>query len=306
MKKLLIALLLISFTLMIFSFLVYSTTANTVVNRLDNKLLTPVKSLNSGQDDSNTLTSQSVYNKAYDSVPPLSSSLLPSSNTFLKEPDKVVYITIDDGPDPRSTPQYLEVLKQHNVKATFFMIGSIMEKHPQLVLDMDSSGHAIGNHSYTHNYSSLYKNVENFTEEINRTEDIIYSITGKRPKIFRAPGGSTNIHKTDLIEKLDELGYAYFDWNVSSADTDPKGITKQEVLENIKRESRNLEKVIVLMHDNHKRPASVEALPELIEWFKKNGYEFGTLNEFVEPVHLKSNRKKLKIEKTVAGSVYSH
>lgn len=304
LKNLLLMLTPLSSLLLVFSFLIYSSTFNTVAQRVEG-LDIPISSPTGQQQDDEDFwtTTESVYGDAYSSS--ASVSILPElTPTFSTEPEKVVYLTIDDGPDPKSTPRYLEVLRQYNVKATFFMVGATMEKNPQLVKDIDSESHAIGNHSYTHNYGSLYANTENFTEEILKTEEIIYSLTGKRPKIFRAPGGSPNMRKTELIDKLNELGYAFFDWNVSAADTAPRGITKSQVLYNIKRESKGVKKVIVLMHDNHRRTASVEALPEVIEWFKEKGYEFGTLNESIEPIHIKWKPKKTKANQTVTEAVY--
>ncbi len=303
-KKILIILTPISSLLLVISFLIYSSTFNTVAQRIDgsDNPLSSADSLLQDDEDFWT-TTESVFEDVYNSS--ASGSILPVlTNPFSTEPEKVVYLTIDDGPDPKSTPQYLEVLRQYNVKATFFMVGATMERNPHLVKDIDSEGHAIGNHSYTHNYGSLYANTENFTEEILKTEEIIYSLTGKKNKIFRAPGGSPNMRKTELLDNLNELGYAYFDWNVSAADTAPRGITKSQVIYNIKRESKGVKKVIVLMHDNHRRMASVEALPEVIEWFKEKGYEFGTLNESVEPIHIKWKAQKSKTSKTVTEAVY--
>lgn len=252
---------------------------------------------------------QSVYGKIYDSdsEPDISlqSLVKPSgSGAADKNSSKVVYITIDDGPDPYSTPEYIETLDKSGVKATFFMIGSKMKIYPDLVRQIDLNGHAIGNHSYSHNYSTLYQTSEKFKEEIVAAEDVIYSITGKKSKIFRAPGGSTKMHDIELENVLSELGCSIFDWNVSAADTDPHGITKNQVIYNIKHESRGLKTVIILMHDNSKRKASLEALPEVIEWFKEKGYIFKTLDETSPSMRLKRKVIHSSQETTVNESVY--
>lgn len=294
MKKYAITSLILSFVILTFSIIAFSSTSNNVSSRLSR--LTPVNETTLLSDSeieleetlspvTNETVTESVYNQTPSSVNADSYSLqTPNSNII--EPEKIVYITIDDGPDPISTPAFLKVLKENNIKATFFMVGSTIEKHPDLVKEIDLEGHSIGNHSYTHNYSLLYKNAENFTDEIIKTEDLIYSLTGKRVKIFRAPGGSPNIHKNELVNKLYELGYTFFDWNVTAADTSPGKVTKEIVLDNIIRQSRHIKRIIVLMHDNHKRPASLEALPEIIKWYKENGYEFGTLSPNIKPIHL--------------------
>ncbi len=238
------------------------------------------------EDEPPASVSDSVYSGVYNNSSPVSTAP-PNRDNYAREPDKVVYITIDDGPDPQSTPAYLNILKQHNVKATFFMTGSKMEKNSRLVLDMYLQGHSLGNHTYTHDYSTVFKDTDSFALEVSKTEEVIYSITGTRPGIFRVPGGSQNLCRDEgFVRKLWELEYSFFDWNVSAADTDPKGITKEQVIDNIKRGSAGRKKIVVLMHDNPGRTASLEALPELIEWFKENGYEFGTLNKSIRPVYL--------------------
>lgn len=312
MKKIIIAVISFSTILMIFSLVLYSSTFCSSGNRLDrvNSYVPHPSSPAGEEEESDISTADSVYKNVYTPNSLLSSMdffNFPFGNTtFAKEPDKVVYITIDDGPDPISTPKYLNVLRENHVKATFFMTGAKMEKHPDIVREIASEGHAIGNHSYTHNYGSLYKDTESLTAEITKTEDTIYSITGKRPKIFRAPGGSQNLFsRQGFADKVTELGYAFYDWNVSAADTDPNGITRKQVIDNIERESRAQKKVISLMHDNPYRSASVEALPELIAWFKENGYQFGTLNQSIEPIHLgehksSTQKKDSKIKSPVS------
>lgn len=241
-------------------------------------------------------TYSAVYDQTYDRsvasvytpAPPL------SGNNAPKPPEKVVYLTIDDGPNPKSTPEYLSILSLFNVKATFFMIGSYIESNPELVRAVDAEGHVIGNHSFTHDFRDLYKNPDSLAGEILKTEDIIYSITGKRVKIFRPPGGSSIMSNSDLFKKLDELGYAYFDWNATAADTSRVPTTKRKVIDSIVNSSRNVDRVIVLMHDKAQADASLEALPEVIVWFQQQGYSFETLNENVKPIHMRVQKKVRK------------
>lgn len=300
------------FVLLLFSLFIYSSTYNTFTQnrliRLGDHQAVQTQPGNSSDDE----VTEGVYGEFFDdeieNIPSVKPFITPlTQNEISKDSSKIVYLTIDDGPAPGSTANYLRILRENEAKATFFMIGSRMERYPELVKQIDSDGHAIGNHSYSHNYSILYKNTENFTKEILKSEDIIFSITGKRPKIFRAPGGSTKIRDIGIDTKLTELGYAVFDWNVSAADTDPSGVTKSEVVYNIEHESRGLKRVIVLMHDNPSRKASQEALPEVIKWFKQKGYEFKTLDENTPSIRLKRRIKIPAQEKaSVDKSVYQN
>ena len=263
---------------LIFSIFVFSATTNSSPSRFLKLSPISVEAISDSQDDS-------ITSEVYSSTPSISE--IPVTPSYTVEPDKVVYITIDDGPNPITSPLYIEALKAANVKATFFMIGKQMNEYPDIVREMVSGGNVIGNHSYSHNYSSVYRSVYSLDAEITKTNDIINEIVGKQPKIFRAPGGSLNLIKRDgLEEEISKLGYVYFDWNVSAADTDRNYNSKEKVISNMKTQSKGRKRVVALMHDNG-RKASVEALPEIIQWFKDNGYEFGTLNENIRPEHFR-------------------
>jgi peptidoglycan/xylan/chitin deacetylase (PgdA/CDA1 family) len=278
-------LLVFSSLFLILSLLAYGSTSNAVSDRLTNLHPQSAPLYMPSSDSSSEITvATDVYSNSLVTNPP--SYIIQENTQLAEEPNKVVYITIDDGPTPSTTPLYLEALKADNVKATFFMIGSKMKNNSALVRDIASEQHVIGNHSYTHNYDSIYKSVYSLEAEITKTQEVISQLAGIQPKIFRAPGGSTKLLRSrGLAAKIHELGYSFFDWNVSAADTDPHGITKAEVIYNIETYSKHLNKVIVLMHDNG-RKASPEALPELIQWFKENGYEFRTLNQDIKPIYL--------------------
>lgn len=308
-NKYLTILIIILFFFLLFSVFIYSSTYNTYTqNRLLKLEIHEKNRAPSSQKGSDSVT-ESVYDEIFDSELETSTPTEPiikplEINKADNHSSKVVYITIDDGPDPYSTPEYLKVLKENEVKVTFFMIGSRMEKYPELVKQIDSEEHAIGNHSYSHNYYTLYSNPENFKEEVLKAEESVFSIIGKRPKVFRAPGGSTKMNAPEFDNVLSDLGYNLFDWNVSAADTDPRGITKSQVIYNIKHESKGLKRVIVLMHDNSKRKASLEALPQVIEFFKEKGYQFKTLDESSAAMRLKRPTLPSKQDKEVNNSVY--
>ena len=131
---------------------------------------------------------------------------------------KVVYLTFDDGPDPENTPKILDILKENKIKGTFFVIGSEVEKHPEILQRIFQEGHAIGNHTYNHVYKDLYHSPSAYTQQLHRTDRIIKSFIGVRPRISRAPGGSSGSFNKNYWDKLKTEGYIEVGWNVSSGD----------------------------------------------------------------------------------------
>lgn len=200
---------------------------------------------------------------------------------------KVIYLTFDDGPSSH-TVRLLEILKKYNVKATFFVVGN---SDCSLLDDIVNQGHAIGIHSTTHRYEEIYASEEAFFKDLNKTSDIIYKYTGKRTKLMRFPGGSSNrvssFNKgimTRLTKAVEAQGYKYFDWNVSSEDA-AGAKTVDEIFNNVISgiEGRNYS--IVLQHDLY--GISVDAVEKIIQWGLANGYTFLALDETSPTAHHK-------------------
>ncbi|ANY71586.1 chitooligosaccharide deacetylase [Paenibacillus ihbetae] len=190
---------------------------------------------------------------------------------------KKIALTFDDVPDPRFTGKVLDVLKEQQVKATFFAVGERAKKHPGLVKRMHEEGHAIGNHSYNHaqlNKLSLHK----FKDQIERTNMVIKSITGIEPRLIRPPYGEINEEQLQWARKN---GFKVVNWNVDSLDW--KGLGKDEVMSNI------LSAVgpgsIVLQHAGggvgSDLTGTIEALPGIIRELRGKGYTFVTLPEML-------------------------
>lgn len=158
----------------------------------------------------------------------------------------VISLTFDDGPDPYMTPRILEILERHDIKAVFFLIGRKAEKFPEIVRQIQSKGHTIGNHTYSHSIKFTIKGQEYVRYEINMCQDIISNITGKKPILFRPPFGITNpiISKVVSKNKLHTIG-----WSIRSLDT-ISGKNTDAVCRRISREMHN--GAVVLLHDRIK------------------------------------------------------
>ncbi|MBP2650062.1 MAG: polysaccharide deacetylase [Firmicutes bacterium] len=194
--------------------------------------------------------------------------------------EKTVYLTFDDGPDADNTPAILDILEANNVKATFFVIGNQVEKNPDLLRRIFNAGHAIGNHSYSHIYKDLYQSVNTYTDQLEKTDESIKRVIGVRPRICRAPGGSSGTFNKEYWDSLTALGYKEFGWNIVSGDASftKAGQLVANIKTQIKKNKFLYSHSIVLMHDGRGHSETVKALPEIINYFKSQGFEFRVIN----------------------------
>ena len=188
--------------------------------------------------------------------------------------EKVIYLTFDDGPGPH-TERLLDVLKKYNVKATFFVVNT---GYIDVIKRTVDEGHAIGIHTTTHKFKEIYSSEAAFLHDLYTMRDIICNITGESTTLIRFPGGSSNtISKfnpgimTNLTQKVVELGFQYFDWNVDSNDAGGAK-TDYQVFENVIHSVTNKQTAVVLQHDI--KGFSVDAVERIINWGLSNGYSF--------------------------------
>lgn len=203
---------------------------------------------------------------------------------------KNIYLTFDDGPSASITPSLLQILKEENVKATFFVINH-SDSLNYLIKQEYDEGHTVALHSYTHNYSYLYSSVDNYFNDLNSIREKVYNITGINSNIIRFPGGSSNTVSrnysigimTILTKKVEEEGFHYFDWNVSSEDAGgAKNATDvyNSVVNNLVYSNN-----IVLMHDFEGNYKTLNAIRDIIRFGKQNGYTFKTIDESTHGAH---------------------
>ena len=206
-------------------------------------------------------------------------------STPKKNTGKVAYLTFDDGPSI-NTMKILDILDKYNVKATFFVIYHRgMEKQYKAIVNR---GHTIALHSYTHEYSQIYKSEKGYYSDLNKIHDYVKKTTGVDSRIIRFPGGSSNtvsnkynkgIMKT-LKSSVTKKGYYYHDWNVSSGDAAGRNVKASVLIKNVKKGVGKKTVINVLMHDTGKsKMTTVEALPSIIEYLKKQGFSFEALTE---------------------------
>lgn len=203
--------------------------------------------------------------------------IFPAAKPYRKGAAKThqIALTFDDGPSIQNTEEILSVLKEYGIRATFFVIGENAAADPDRIRMIYEAGHEIGNHTYTHSYiSKIGKDA--LREEIRKTEEILQSITGEKPKVFRPPGG---FYDEASLKVLEEMGYRSVLW---SLDTKDWCMPKSDTIAS-KIEETAVSGDIILFHDlNDKRLPTPDALKRILPYLKENGYEFVTITEMIE------------------------
>jgi peptidoglycan/xylan/chitin deacetylase (PgdA/CDA1 family) len=173
-----------------------------------------------------------------------------------------IALTFDDGPHPEYTPQVLALLRQFQMKATFFCIGRQMEKHPQLVQNIIAEGHAIGNHTYSHLPTIDWKLSAGWKKEIEKTDRLIQSHTGVAPNLFRPPYGITTPHLANALQDHHHL----IGWSQRTLDTQKQNsnLLVQKIIEKLKPGD------IILLHDTH--AGIVPILEQLLPYLQEYGW----------------------------------
>ena len=209
-------------------------------------------------------------------------------NSIYKHQDnKRVFLTFDDGPSTSVTPYILDLLKQENIKATFFVLGTKVEANPNLVKREFEEGHYIANHGYSHRYDDIYASTQNVLDEYNKTNELIKKAIGNNnynSLVFRFPGGSSGGKYHDVKQQAKELlkqnGIASLDWNALTNDAAGAN-TKEKIMENFYNTIQNKTSIVILMHDAQDKILTYECLPEIISYLRNNGYEFKNLYDVI-------------------------
>lgn len=197
------------------------------------------------------------------------------------EETKKVYLTFDDGPSGR-TQEVLDILDKYDVKATFFVLGSNVERNPETTKRIYDSGHFIASHGFTHKYSEIYSSPENVLNEYNQSLAAIRSAIGVQsynPHLFRFPGGSSggpyNDVKQEAIGLLKDNEITYTNWNCLTGDS-AGSTTIEQMWASLNESAAGDDNLVILMHDAGDKNVTVEFLPQLIEKYQSEGYEFCT------------------------------
>lgn len=197
-------------------------------------------------------------------------SLVRAPGTYYKSntQEKIIALTFDDGPDPIDTPDILNILKEKNVRATFFVLGQAAQDNPLLLKRLVMEGHEIGNHSFKHDYQQ-----RRLVEEIKQTDQTVFTSTGVHTYFYRPPGGFLSKNQLETVKKN---GHIVALWSVDSKDWRNPGV--KQIVDNVMKSV--FPGAIVLLHDGgYQRTQSVKALGPIINALRDRGYRMVTLSE---------------------------
>ena len=209
-------------------------------------------------------------------------------NNLTSGSEKIAFLTFDDGPNVSITPKVLDILKETDVKASFFVIGKNVDLYPDIVKRAHNEGHFIANHGYSHNNSILYKSKESFINEISKTDSAISNAIGIPnycSHVFRFPNGFMSPNnkkiKKQALSWLEEINYTYIDWNCLNNDS-VKKYNNYQLLNNLKKTCKGKNTLVILMHDTKDVSNSSNVLKESIDYLKSEGYIFKNFYDILE------------------------
>lgn len=204
-----------------------------------------------------------------------------------KSEEKIAYLTFDDGPSEKVTPQILSILDQYEIKATFFVLGCNVDRYPDLVKQAYEKGHYIANHGYSHVYNNVYSSAQALLDEFNRTEQSVRNAIGVQEysgHLFRFPGGSMGKKyrtvKDEAKQLLSDNNILYVDWNALNNDSVGKP-TAESLVNDLKNTVGTKNSVVILMHDTGAKQLTVDTFPQILDYLIEQGYKFKTFYDVI-------------------------
>lgn len=190
----------------------------------------------------------------------------------------VIYLTFDDGPSV-ITDKVLNILKENNIKATFFVIGNQIKDQEAVVKRIHDEGHGIGLHTYTHKFRIIYSSNEAFIKEMKTSQDEIHRITNITPTIIRFPGGSRTRLNEEMLALLHSYNFKVYDWNITVSDGINPKTSSDKLFNEATKGTVKPDPIILLMHCDYMHKNTYIALPRIIKYYQNKNYEFRVIDE---------------------------
>lgn len=211
-------------------------------------------------------------------------------NKIVFAEQRIMYLTFDDGPG-QYTQDILNILDQYHIKATFFVTG-INSDYAHLLKTIQAEGHALGLHSFTHDYATIYSSVEAYFEDLGKISALVKKETNSIPNLIRFPGGSSNTisqnYSQNIMSKLskhcENLGYSYYDWNVESGGGNPS-LSAEQIYKNVITNVEGKNEVMLLLHDGNENKNTKDALARILKELIRQGWEFRIIDESANTFH---------------------
>lgn len=229
-----------------------------------------------------------IERKRQERIPQLTQQGKENVDNIYHAENKRAFLTFDDGPSI-VTPTILDTLRQENIKATFFVLGTNVNAMPETVKRIYEEGHYIANHGYSHLYSNIYASPQAVLEEFNRCNDAVRNAIGipeYHSHLFRFPGGLVGGKYAQIKQEAKELlaqnDILQIDWNALTGDAELTNPTIEYEMQRIEQTVTNKNSVVILMHDAQTKSITAEALPQIISWLRENGYEFKNFYDIIK------------------------
>ena len=226
--------------------------------------------------------------KRQEKLPKLTEEGIQNINHIYSSDTKRAFLTFDDGPS-NNTNQILDILKEKNTKASFFVLGSNVEKNPELVKRMYNEGHFIANHGYSHVYETIYQSAQSVLDEYNKCNQLVRDAIEEQEynsHVFRFPGGFVGGKYADIKNQAKDLllqnNIVHVDWNALNGDSETTRPTVEYEMQRIQETVGNKQSVVILMHDAQAKKVTVDALPQIIDYLQEQGYEFKNFYEILK------------------------
>lgn len=221
-------------------------------------------------------------------MPQLTEEARKNVETIYQSETKRAFLTFDDGPST-VTPTILDILKQENIKASFFVLGSRVKAMPEMTKRIYEEGHYLANHGYSHSYSAIYASPQAVLDEFNQCNEAVRNAIGMpeyHSHLFRFPGGLPGGKYAEIKRQARELlsqnDIVNIDWNALTGDAETANPTVEFEMQRIQETVNNKTSVVILMHDAQAKAVTAEALPQIISWLRENGYEFKNFYEIMK------------------------
>lgn len=221
-------------------------------------------------------------------IPKLTEKGIQNIDKIYNSETKRVFLTFDDGPST-VTPTILDILKQQNVKATFFVLGSRVEAMPEVVSRMYEEGHYIANHGYSHVYETIYASPQSVLDEFNKCNEAVktaINVPEYNSHLFRFPGGLVGGKYAEIKAQakslLNENNIVNVDWNALIGDSEKNNATVDFLIQRMQETVATKNSVVILMHDAQAKKTTVDALPQVIQYLTEQGYEFKNFYDIIK------------------------
>ena len=231
---------------------------------------------------------EELERKRQEKLPKLTETGIENMNHIYSSDTKRAFLTFDDGPSS-NTPQILDILNEKGIKATFFVLGSNVEKNPDMVKRMYDEGHFIANHGYSHVYEAIYQSPQAVLDEYNKCNQVVRDAIGEQEynsHLFRFPGGLVGGKYADIKNQANDLllqnNIVHVDWNALNGDSETTSPTIAYEIQRIQETVGKKQSVVILMHDAQAKKVTVEALPGIIDYLQGQGYEFKNFYEIIK------------------------